>query len=168
VIDMSEEENIEEDDIPEDELHKELKDEIEDLESSLKRVMADFDNYRKRMVKERKRIIQRANEDLMIDILEVLDDLERALDDDISEDGIKMVYRKLKNKLKEHGLESIDAVGEEFDPNYHECIYSEEVEDDQVDIVLEEFNKGYKMNSRVIRPAKVKVGKKKKEVNEDE
>ena len=165
---MSEEENIEEDDIPEDELHKELKDEIEDLESSLKRVMADFDNYRKRMVKERKRIIQRANEDLMIDILEVLDDLERALDDDISEDGIKMVYRKLKNKLKEHGLESIDAVGEEFDPNYHECIYSEEVEDDQVDIVLEEFNKGYKMNSRVIRPAKVKVGKKKKEVNEDE
>ncbi len=168
MIDMSEEENIEEDDIPEDELHKELKDEIEDLESSLKRVMADFDNYRKRMVKERKRIIQRANEDLMIDILEVLDDLERALDDDISEDGIKMVYRKLKNKLKEHGLESIDAVGEEFDPNYHECIYSEEVEDDQVDIVLEEFNKGYKMNSRVIRPAKVKVGKKKKEVNEDE
>lgn len=166
-MNMCEEENFEEDEIEEDELRRELEKEIEELESSLKRVMADFDNYRKRMVKEKKRIVQQANEGIMKDLSEVLDDLERALEGEISEDGIEMIYRKLKNKLEDHGLERIESVGQEFDPMYHECVYSEEVDEDKIDIVLEEFNKGYKMNSRVIRPAKVKVGKK-KEVNEDE
>ncbi|MFO8110450.1 MAG: nucleotide exchange factor GrpE [Thermoplasmata archaeon] len=148
---------------------QDLEKELKEMESSLKRVMADFDNYRKRMTKEKKSIVERAGAQLMYDLLEVLDDLERALESELSEDGMKMVYRKLKNKLQDHGLESIEALDKEFDPMYHECVFSEEVEDEaQVDKVLEEVNKGYKMNSRVIRPAKVKVGKKKEEVKKDE
>ncbi len=159
-IEVTEEERVDEE--------EQLKQEIEELESDLKRVMADFDNYRKRMVKEKKRIIQQASESLMKDLLEILDDLDRALDSDgdLSEDGVKMIHKKFKRKLEDHGLEGMDALGDEFDPMYHECVVSEEVDDeDKVDQVTEVLNKGYKMNSRVIRPAKVKVGKKKEEVN---
>ncbi len=140
---------------------EQLKEEVEELESSLKKVMADFDNYRKRMMKEKKRIIERATEDLMIDLLEVLDDFERALDNEseMEREGIEMVYKKFRQVLEEHGLEEIDAEGEKFDPQYHECVMSVEEEDEEEDRILEEFQKGYKLKDKVIRPSKVKVVK---------
>ncbi len=151
-----------------------LEEKIQELESSLKRVMADFDNYRKRMNAEKKRLIALANESLVNELLPVLDDFERALgnDDPLDKDGLEMIFRKFKAALKEHGLENLECNDEEFDPYYHECIISEEVEEEEEhDKVLEELQKGYKLNSKLIRPAKVKVGKylaKKEEVKEDE
>ncbi|MFW6040863.1 MAG: nucleotide exchange factor GrpE [Thermoplasmatota archaeon] len=146
---------------PEEPTREQLEEEIEDLRSSLKKVMADFDNFRKRKIKERKQIIERATEGLMIDLLDVLDDFERALDeDDFDKDGVEMIYRKFYKTLKNHGLEEIDAHKEEFDPYYHECVMSVEVdEEENKNKVLEQFEKGYKLKSKVIRPAKVKVGK---------
>ncbi len=144
--------------IPEDKL---LESRVEELESSLKRTMADFDNYRKRIVKERQRLLALAGENIIRDLLPVLDDLERVLDDEsIDNEGLSLIHRKFKNTLGDHGLETIEAQGSEFNPYDHECIISEEVEDEEKhDIVLEELQKGYRLNSNVIRPAKVKVGK---------
>lgn len=147
----------------------EAEDRIRELETSLKKLMADFDNHRKRTERERKLVMEQAGERIMCDLLEVLDDFERGLESDVTEEAMRMVYRKLKNTLEEHGLKCIEAHMEEFDPLYHECVYSEEVEEEEkVDKVLEEIRKGYSMNSRVLRPSKVKVGKKKEEVIEDE
>jgi len=136
---------------------EELVEEIDELESSLKKVMADFDNYRKRMKKEKQRIRKLATENMMCDLLEVLDDLERALEEEeIERDGIEMIYKKFFNTLKEHGLEEIEE-GEDFDPNYHECVRSVEVDDVESDKIIEVFQKGYKLNDKVIRPSRVKV-----------
>lgn len=138
---------------------EQLEEEVEELESSLKKVMADFDNYRKRMMKEKKRIIERATEDLMVDLLEVLDDFERALEEEseMEREGIEIVYKKFSQALEEHGLEEIDAEGEKFDPRYHECVMSVEDEENEPDEIVEQFQKGYKLNDKVIRPARVKV-----------
>lgn len=140
---------------------KELREEVDELESSLKKVMADFDNYKKRMIKEKQRIRQLANEDLMMDLLEVLDDFERAIDneDEIDEDGIEMIFDKFIKTLQDHGLERIEAEGEEFDPMYHDCVQSVESDEAEKDQIIEVFQEGYKLNDEVIRPSKVKVAK---------
>lgn len=140
---------------------EELQEEVEDLKSSLKKVMADFDNYKKRMIKEKQRIRQLANEDIMVDLLQVLDDFERALksEDEIDEDGVEMIFDKLLKTLKDHGLEKIDAAGEEFDPMYHDCVQSVETDEAEKDHIIEVFQEGYKLNDEVIRPSKVKVAK---------
>ncbi len=140
---------------------EELEEEIDDLESSLKKVMADFDNYKKRMVKEKKKIRELATEDLMIDLLEIVDDFERALEneDEIDKDGIEMIFNKLVNTLKDHGLKKIEAQKKQFDPMYHECIQSEDCEDVEKNQIIEVFQKGYMLNGKVIRPSKVKVAK---------
>lgn len=156
---LEQEENEEE--TTEKEEREKLEQEVEDLEQSLKKVMADFDNYRKRMMREKKNIIERATEDLMTDLIEVLDDFERAMEneDEMDSKGVEMIYDKFKKVLKDHGLEEIDCKGETFDPNYHECLMSVEDEDHEEDEIIEEFQKGYKLNDKVIRPSKVKVAK---------
>lgn len=139
---------------------EELEEEVEELESSLKKVMADFENYKKRMVKEKRRIRQVATEDLMSDMIEVLDDFERALEnDEIEKDGIELIYRKFSKVLEDHGLEKIDAEDEKFDPMYHKCVDSVEKEDVEKDKILEEYQKGYKLNDKVIRPSRVRVAR---------
>ncbi|MEF8873284.1 MAG: nucleotide exchange factor GrpE [Candidatus Thermoplasmatota archaeon] len=139
---------------------EELEEEVEELESSLKKVMADFENYKKRMVKEKRRIRQVATEDLMSDMIEVLDDFERALEnDEIEKDGIELIYRKFSKVLEDHGLEKIEAEDEKFDPMYHECVDSVEKEDVEKDKILEEYQKGYKLNDKVIRPSRVRVAR---------
>ncbi|MFW5946003.1 MAG: nucleotide exchange factor GrpE [Candidatus Natronoplasma sp.] len=148
--------------VDEEELTKEeLQEEVEELETSLKKVMADFDNYKKRMIKDKKRIRQLANKSLMVDLLEVLDDFERALDneEDIDRDGVKMIFNKFMKTLENHGLEKIEAEGEKFDPMYHECVQSEDNDDVEKDQIIEVFQDGYKLNDEVIRPSKVKVAK---------
>jgi len=145
----------------EEEEREKLEQEVEELEQSLKKVMADFDNYRKRMMREKKNIIERATEDLMVDLIEVLDDFERAMDneDEMDSKGVEMIYSKFKKALEEHGLEEIDSENKKFDPNYHECLMSVEDENHEEDEIIEEFQKGYKLNDKVIRPSKVKVAK---------
>lgn len=136
------------------------------------RAQADFINFKRRAEQERSELVRLANSTLILNLLPVLDDLERALDS-VSErlagltwvDGIVLIYRKLKAILEGHGLAEIKAVGEPFDPNLHEAVLYGEGEAGKV---IEELQKGYTLYDRVLRPTMVKVGKEEKETAEEE
>ena len=125
----------------------------------LQYLQADFDNYRKSLEREREQVIQLAGESLVRDLLPVLDDLERALpslDQEKNRDGFQLLSRKLHKILENHGLRSIESHGKRFDPNFHEAIArGESAEEDGT--ILEEYQKGYLLRSKVIRPSKVKI-----------
>jgi len=154
-------------------LQKALAEEKEKSEKYLtnwQRAQADFVNFKRRTEQERAEISNFANSTLILNLLPVLDDLERALghiNDDVEGspwvDGIKLIYKKMKSTLEAQGLAEIDAEGKDFDPNIHEAVMCAEGEDGKVIGVLQ---KGYKYRDRVIRPAKVKVGKHKDECAE--
>ena len=127
------------------------------------RAQADFTNFKRRTEQEKEEIGKFANSILVVSLLPVLDDLERALDsvsDDIAElgwvDGIRLIERKLRGILEAQGLSPIEAVGEVFDPYLHEAVRQDEGKEG---MVVEELHKGYKFNDRVIRPSRVVVGK---------
>jgi molecular chaperone GrpE len=127
----------------------------------LKRVAADFDNFRKRAAREREEIVAHANERLVKELLPVLDDLERALvaaaehEEARLEEGVQLVYRSLAQLLERQGLKEIDADGK-FDPHVHEALLSQPSERDEGD-VIDVVQKGYKLGERVLRPARVVV-----------
>jgi len=131
--------------------------------ASWQRAQADFVNYKRRTEQERNEMVMLASATLMLNLLPVLDDLERALDN-VSEklsritwvDGIVLIYRKLKATLEGNGLSEIKALGETFDPNFHEAALYDDGEEGKV---IEELQKGYMLHDRVLRPAMVKVGK---------
>lgn len=131
------------------------------------RLQADFDNYKKRLDKERLEFIKFANEELILEMLTILDDFERAVesgkashDFDILYKGIEMISNDLKEFLKKNGVQEIESKGRPFNPNEHEAMMQEETDAHPENHVIEEFQKGYTLNGRVIRPAKVKVAKK--------
>jgi molecular chaperone GrpE len=131
------------------------------------RAQADFVNYKRRTEQEKEEIGKFANSMLVINLLPVLDDLERALTsitDQLTEvswvDGIRLIERKLRGILEAQGLSPIQALGEPFDPNLHEAVMQSEGKEG---IVVEELQKGYKFQDRVIRPARVIVGSGEKE-----
>lgn len=128
------------------------------------RLQADFENYKKRLEKEKAGYVKYANEELIIELLAVLDDLERArasaeLDstDERLLEGIKMIESKFKDVLDGAGVEEVQAVGEEFDPNYHEAVMTAPAEGSTHNMVTRELQKGYILSGKVIRPAKVVV-----------
>lgn len=136
---------------------------IEDKQSQLLRIQADFDNYKKRSERELKDYIKYANENLILKIVEVYEDLERALKEDEStdlRDGVEMIFKKLKEILQEEGLKAIKCKGENFDPYKHEAIMVEDHDNYDDGVVIEELGKGYTLDSKVIKYAKVKVCKK--------
>jgi len=143
---------------------KSLLSEYEDL---LKRKQADFENYRKRVQREFDDFKKYATSDLVLDILNVIDDFERAIDSarsskdfDTLLEGILLVEKHLRNLLEsKYDIEPIETVGREFDPMVHDAIMMEESEQYSEDTVVEDFQKGYKLHDRVLRPAKVKVAK---------
>lgn len=127
------------------------------------RAQADFINYKKRAEQEKKETVEFANSGLLLNLLTVVDDLERAfvsLPPRLSKsswiEGIELIYNKLKGILEAHGLTEIKAKGKPFDPHLHEAVMRQEGEED---IVIEEIQKGYKLKDRVLRPSKVIVGK---------
>jgi molecular chaperone GrpE len=135
----------------------------------LLRLQAEFDNFRKRSEKERIEFIKYANEEIIAEILKILDDFERAVesgrdkkDFDILYKGIEMIHKDLGEFLKQNGLEEIDSKGKAFNPHEHEAMMQEETDKVPENHVIEEFQKGYTLNGRIIRPAKVKVAKKPK------
>lgn len=137
----------------------------EDYLNRLKYLQADFDNYRKKFDREKEMIIALAEERLISDLLIMVDDLERILQvsvDAIQKDGIVLLNRNFMKVLENHGLKRIESVGKKFDPYYHEA-FCTEVCDCEDDIILEEFQSGYMLKTKVIRPAKVKVAVKKSE-----
>lgn len=127
------------------------------------RAQADFINYKKRAEQEKKETVEFANSGLLLNLLTVVDDLERAfvsLPPRLSKsswiEGIELIYNKLKGILEAHGLTEIKAKGKPFDPRWHEAVMRQEGEED---IVIEEIQKGYKLKDRVLRPSKVIIGK---------
>jgi len=132
----------------------------------LQRLKAEFENYRKRMVKEQTAMIERASAAVVERLLPILDNFELALmaadrtkDYESMVRGVEMVYGELLEVLKREGLERIDSLHKPFDPELHEAVMHAEGEGDEI-VVLDEMRPGYKLGGRVIRPAMVKVGQK--------
>ncbi|SRR5712692_2558518 len=127
----------------------------------LLRRQADFDNFRKRIDRDRSDFLQYAGMEFVREILPILDDFERALKVESTDAkyarGVELIYNRLYETLKKLGLEPMDTVGKIFDPNLHQAV--ERVHTDEVpdQTVLEEFQKGYNFKGRLLRPAMVKV-----------
>jgi molecular chaperone GrpE len=128
----------------------------EDRLNQLKYLQADFDNYRKNFEKEKKDIIKLANENLIKEFLIILDDLERAQKENENNKGLSLLYKNFLKILEKNGLKQIESLGKKFNPNLHEVLMKEESEEDE-GIILEEFQKGFMLKDKVIRPSKVKI-----------
>ncbi|MBW3016172.1 nucleotide exchange factor GrpE [Candidatus Woesearchaeota archaeon] len=140
---------------------------LADYTDHLKRLQAEFENYCKRVEKERKDVAGFASERLIVKLLLVVDDFERALNElkgvpEETKKGIEMIFRNLHKILDEERVEPIRAVGERFDPYRHEVVLQVESEEPE-DVIVEELQKGYTMNGKVIRYSKVKISKNHKE-----
>jgi len=149
----------------------EAKAKAEEYLAGWQRAQADFVNYKRRAEREKEEISQFANSILMLNLLPILDDLERALTAIPPRlaklgwvDGIKLIERKLRASLEAQGLSQIKALGEPFDPNLHEAA---RLGKGKEGIVIEELEKGYKLRDRVIRPSKVVVGNGEEEEKEE-
>ncbi|MBQ6607630.1 MAG: nucleotide exchange factor GrpE [Firmicutes bacterium] len=135
---------------------------IEELNAKYMRLMADFQNQKKRFDKEKADIHQYANEKIVKNLLEVLDNFERALDatkdaDPSLHEGMELIFKQLMAALEKAGVAEIKALGEDFDPNFHNAVMMEETDEYESNKVSEVMQKGYTLNSRVIRPSMVKV-----------
>jgi molecular chaperone GrpE len=138
-----------------------LQNERDDLRSTLQHVQADFENYRKRMLREQTALVERATEGLVEQLLPVLDSLEAALSTidpgDKVRKGVELVYADLLGVLEKTGLSRIEAVGKPFDPAEHEAVMQDDGDGDPV--VREVVRTGYRLKGRVLRPAMVAVAR---------
>ena len=137
---------------------------IAELNELIVRLTADFDNFRKRAQREKDEARQFANQGLLEKLLPVLDNFEMALtavkDADPSvRDGVQMILDQLLGVLKESGVEPVDAMGQPFDPNLHEALSQEETTEVEEGTVVQQVQRGYKLNDRLVRPARVVVAK---------
>ena len=133
----------------------------EDSDTRYLRLMADFQNYKKRVEKEKTDIYSYANEKLITEMLDIVDNFERALQQEEIGDGFKegmeMIFKQLSGVLEKSGLAEIAALGEDFDPNFHNAVMTEETEEYESGKVSGVMQKGYTLNGKVIRPSMVKV-----------
>ena len=134
---------------------------IEELTDRLKRNMAEFDNFRKRTEKEKASMYIIGAREIVEKILPVVDNFERGLaqapEEDAFAEGIRMIYKQLMTTLEELGVKQIEAVGKEFDPDFHNAVMHVEDEEAGENIVVEEFQKGYTYKDFVVRHSMVKV-----------
>ncbi|MCG8577767.1 MAG: nucleotide exchange factor GrpE [Flavobacteriales bacterium] len=145
---------------------KTIEDEYAELKDKYVRLYSDFDNFRKRTIKEKADIIGSASAGIMKELLAVLDDFERAIannekadDIDNIKEGFKLIHHKLNNILQAKGLESMDAKGEVFDPEKHEAITNIPAQSDEdKGKVMDVIERGYNLNGKPLRYAKVVVG----------
>ncbi len=149
----------------EDALEK-LQAELEEQKDKYLRLFAEFDNFKRRNAKERNELIQTAGKDVIISMLEVMDDCDRAEkqlaeSNDIAaqKEGVQLVFNKLRNTLQARGLTAMESINTEFDVEKHEAITELEVPEKQKGKVVDEVEKGYYLNNKIIRFAKVVVGK---------
>lgn len=137
---------------------------LDEADTRYLRLQADFDNFRRRTKLDLEAAQKYRAQAIISDLLPVLDNFERALQTQVDQEqaksllqGMEMVYRLLQDAIKKEGVEPINAVGEAFDPHLHQAVMQVEAEDTDSGVVLEEFQKGYKLKDRVIRPTMVKV-----------
>ena len=142
----------------------ELEAKIEEMENRYLRLQADFDNSRRRAKLDMEAARKYSVQDLATNLLPALDNFERAMKVEADNEqtksllqGMEMVYNQIVEALKNEGVEAIEAVGKEFDPHLHQAVMQVEDENFDSNIVVEEFQKGYMLKDRVIRPAMVKV-----------
>jgi molecular chaperone GrpE len=143
-----------------------LQEQIEELKDKNLRLAAEFDNFRRRNAKERVELIQTAGREVIKDLLEVLDDSERAQQqmekaDNVNQikEGIQLVFNKLRNILIAKGLKPMEVMGKEFDPDLHEAVSEIDAGEKMRGKIVAEVQKGYYLNDKIIRFAKVVVGK---------
>lgn len=164
----NEEKNNDEGEI--EELKNRLKQKEEEANEYLEmaqRLKAEFENYRRRTEKEKADLIEYGKEQVILDILPVIDNFERALEtqyDDNGEnasfkEGINLIYRQFKGILEKMGVKEIESLGQMFDPYKHHAVMQEEAEGKKENEIIEVFQKGYMFNNKVIRPSMVKVAK---------
>ena len=151
--------------VPKDELD-ELKIELAEQKDKFIRLYAEFDNYKRRNAKERIELMQTAGRDVIQSLLEVMDDFERAdkqmaKSDDVEQikKGVELIYSKLRNTLFSKGLKEMKSIGSEFNPDLHEAITEIDVPEEMKGKVVDEVEKGYTLNDKIIRFSKVVVGK---------
>ena len=162
---------------PEEKLQKELdtiKKQLEEEKDRYLRLSADFDNLRKRTLKERDEFMRYANEKLILELVDVLESLERGIenakkanDKDMLIEGMELVYKQFRNVLEKNGLTPIKALGEKFDHYKHEAMMQTITDECDEGTILEEFARGYMLNGKVIRYSKVRVSKKKESDKEE-
>ncbi|PXW91614.1 molecular chaperone GrpE [Streptohalobacillus salinus] len=138
--------------------------ENEELKNKMLRIQAEYDNFRKRTQREKAADLKYKSQDLATELLNVVDNFERALDTKPDDEkvqsyfeGIEMVYRQLITALNQAGVEPIETDGETFDPNLHQAVIQVEDDSQPTNTVIETLQKGYRLKDRVIRPAMVKV-----------
>ncbi|MEK6288213.1 MAG: nucleotide exchange factor GrpE [Acidobacteriota bacterium] len=135
------------------------------LYDQLLRRQAEFENYRKRIERERGELYQRGRDDVLLQFLPVVDNFERALsslessegDAEALRHGVELIHKQFTDALSKFGLEAVDAVGKTFDPHVHEAVTTEATDKHKENTVIAEFQRGYKIGDRLLRPAKVKV-----------
>ncbi|ERL26463.1 MULTISPECIES: nucleotide exchange factor GrpE [unclassified Leptotrichia] len=146
---------------------KKLEAELEEWKNSYTRKLAEFQNFTKRKENEVAEMRKYASEGIIVKLLDNIDNLERAVDaskesqnfDSLIE-GVNMILNNLKNLLTEEGVEEIEAAGKEYDPYEHKAMITENKEELDDNVVVQVFQKGYKMKGKVVRPAMVTVNKK--------
>jgi molecular chaperone GrpE len=170
-IDINSDENIAgtqhlETPVEEESENEKLRAKIDELNDRYLRQAAEFDNFRRRSAKERMELSQTAGREIIIELLDVLDDSERAqkqweVTDDINQvkEGVQLVFTKLRNILSSKGLKPIESVNKEFNVDHHEAITELEAGEEMKGKVVAEVQKGYTLNDKIIRFAKVVVGK---------
>ena len=143
----------------------ELRREKDELQDRLLRTAAEFDNYRKRIDRERRDQADAAKADAIEDLLPIIDNLERALQAPVGTDvegyrkGVELVHQQMTDLLRRRGVKPIQSVGADFDPRVHEAVVHEVSADHREGEVMEEFRRGYMLGERLLRPAMVKVAK---------
>ncbi len=152
---------------------KRLEAEVKDLKESLARRQADFENYRKRVERERNETYNRVVVDIAAKLLPVLDNLKRALETEASVEaaetdefrhflsGVDLIHKQLNGVLDALGVKPIEAEGEHFNPHLHEAVVTEPTDDYEADTVMQEIVRGYRLGDKLIRPSLVKVAVKK-------
>ena len=139
-----------------------LNKDLQEKKDRLLRLQADFDNFRRRSAKEREEISAVVTQNFCKDMLPLLDNFERAMaaetkDVEAFQKGVEMIFTQFQEILKKNGLEHIEAVGQKFDPNFHQAVMRVEDPEKEDDTVAQELQKGYMVKGRVIRPSMVQV-----------
>ena len=150
-----------------------LKDEeIANQKDTFLREKAELENFKKRLTKEKDDFVQFANERLLQELIQIEDNLERALEVpnatlESLKEGVEMIQKQFSTFLKNQKVEPIEAIGKAFDPTLHEVLNQQESDEHEENTVIEEYSKGYTLNGRILRPAKVVISKKPAEKKED-
>lgn len=142
---------------------EELRRERDALQDRLLRTAAEFDNYRKRVERDRREVADMAVADAVQDLLPIIDNLERALQAAAEQDplrkGVELIHRQMEDLLRKRGVRSIEALGADFDPNIHQAVAHEESDTHREGEVMEELQRGYRLGDRLLRASMVKVAK---------